>query len=147
MKLLTKLKNYYQKNKKNWLKFQIKCQKFLLKKFNKLLNKYKIFRDSKFYTIILNNDGACIAHPEEKEINISDKEMLKDLAQNKNGVATMSIDGETCMIFYGPIEFVNWSIAVIVPRSEIMKPMLTIATLFLAMVALGMIIVWLVCKK
>lgn len=114
---------------------------------NKLLNKYQIFRDSKFYTIILNNDGACIAHPEEKEINISDKEMLKDLAQNKNGMATMSIDGETCMIFYGPIEFVNWSIAVIVPRSEIMKPMLTIATLFLAIVTLGMIIVWLVCKK
>ena len=117
-------------------------------KSSKVLNKFQIVSASSFYTIILDHDGACIAHPEEKEISISEnKAMLKDLQQKKNGVAEMDIDGEACSVFYGPIDNIDWSVAVIVPRHDILKPMLPIALVFLAMVALGMIIMWFVCRR
>jgi hypothetical protein len=117
-------------------------------KSSKVLNRFQLFSASSFYTVILNNDGACIAHPEEKEISVSEnKAMLKDLQQKKNGVAEIDINGETCSVFYGPIDYINWSVAVIVPRNDILKPMLPIAVLFLSMVVFGMIIVWFVCRR
>ena len=114
---------------------------------NKILNKYQMFSNPRFYTIILNNDGSCIAHPEEKEVNFTDKTLLKNLQQKRDGTAFMDIDGEACTIFYGPIEYIDWSVAVIVPRNDILKPMLPITAIFLSMVVLGMIIMWFVCKR
>jgi len=114
---------------------------------SKIQNKYQMFGTPRFYTVILNSDGSCIAHPEEKEINITDKSVLKDLQQNRNGVTDMDIDGMACTVFYGPIEYIDWSVAVIVPRRDILKPMLTITVIFFSMVVLGMIIVWIVCKR
>lgn len=116
-------------------------------KSSKVLNKYKMLGEPKYFTIILNNDGDCLAHPEEKEVSVTDKKMLKDLQQGKIGEANLTINGEACMLFYGPIEFIDWSVAVVVPRSDIMKPMLPIAGIFLALVIVGMLIVWLVCRK
>lgn len=114
---------------------------------SRVLNRYQIFSDPNFYTIILDDDGTCIAHPEEKEISVTDKTMLKDLMQHKSGEATMDIDGVTCTVFYGPIEYIDWSVAVIVPRIDILKTMLPIVLLFFLMVAFGMIIVWFVCRR
>lgn len=114
---------------------------------SKLLNKYQLFSDSKFYTVIFNIDGDCIAHPEEKEISVTDKTMLKDLQQKKVGSANMDVDGVACTVFYGPIEYLDWSVAVIVPRFDIIKPMLPITALFLSIVIAGMLIVWFVCKR
>lgn len=114
---------------------------------SKILNKYQMFSAPKFYTIILDHDGACIAHPEGKELNFTDKEMLNDLEKKKDGVITIDIDGKSCTVYYGPIEFVDWSVAVIVPRYDIWKPMFPLAAIFLFMVAAGTIIVWFVCKR
>lgn len=117
-------------------------------KSNRILNKYQAFADFNFYTVLLNNDGACLAHPEEKELTITDEDVLRDLQQGRSGIATsLDIDGKTCVVYYGPIEFVNWSIAVIVPLNDILKPMLTIAFLFISMVIISMLIVWFVCKR
>lgn len=114
---------------------------------NKMLNKYQFFSDPHFFTVILNNDGSCIAHPEEKEINMTDPEVLKDLQQDRNGMTRMEIDGKTCVVYYGPIDYIDWSVAVIVPLQDILKPMLPIVVAFLLMVGIGMIIVWLVCRR
>lgn len=114
---------------------------------NKVLNKYKPFTKSDFYTAIFSSDGTCIAHPAEKNLSITNKELLQDMSQKKSGVIDMDIDGEPCMLYYGPIEFVNWTIIVIVPRQDFFKPMLPTAITLLVMVIIGMIIVWLICKK
>lgn len=114
---------------------------------NKVLNKYLKNTDLNFYTIILDQDGTCLAHPQEKELAITDESVLKDLRQRKNGVVEMDIDGEACMVYYGPIEYINWSVAVIVPRKDIIKPMLPVAIALLSMVVIGMIIVWFICKR
>jgi hypothetical protein len=114
---------------------------------NKILNKYLLLPDLNFYTIIINKDGSCLAHPEEKELTLSDEAMLKNLQHKKSGVANMDIEGEPCTVYYGPIEYIDWSVAVIVPNQDILKPMLPIAIILLSMVVLGMIIVWIVCKR
>ena len=114
---------------------------------NKVLNKYLKNTDLNFYTIILDQDGTCLAHPQEKELAITDEAVLKDLRQRKNGVVEMDIDGVACMVYYGPIEYINWSVAVIVPRKDIIKPMLPVAIALLSMVVIGMIIVWFICKR
>lgn len=114
---------------------------------NKMLNKYQFFSDHHFFTIILNNDGSCIAHPEEKEINMTDPEVLKDLQQKRNGMTRMKIDGKTCIVYYGPVDYIDWSVAVVVSQQDILKPMLPIIVTFLLTLGFGMIIVWLVCKR
>ena len=114
---------------------------------NKLLNKYLLMSDLNYYTIILNKDGACLAHPEEKEMSISDEDMRKDLLHRKSGVADMDIDGVSCMVYYGPIEYIDWSVAVVVPKYDIVKPMLPIVIILLSMVVIGFLIVWFVCKR
>ena len=114
---------------------------------NKLLNKYLLMSDLNYYTIILNKDGACLAHPEEKEMSISDEDMRKDLLHRKSGVADMDIDGVSCTVYYGPIEYIDWSVAVVVPKYDIVKPMLPIVIILLSMVVIGFLIVWFVCKR
>ena len=114
---------------------------------NKVMNKYLVFSDLSYYTVILDSDGTCIAHPEEKEMAITDEAVLKDLRNRKSGVANLDIDGQTCRVFYGPIEFINWSVAVIVPKYDIQKPILPIVALLLSMVVIGILIVWLVCRR
>jgi hypothetical protein len=114
---------------------------------NKLLNKYLVMSDLSFYTIILDSDGTCLAHPEEKEMAINDKNVLKDLQHRKSGVADLDIHGESCTVFYGPVEYIDWAVAVIVPKKDILKPMVPIAGVLLSMVIIGMFIVWFICKR
>lgn len=118
-----------------------------ISKNNKTLNKYHLFHDLDFYSVILSSDGTCIAHPEEKEMAITDKNVLKDLTHRKKGMAELNIDGENCMVYYGPIEFIDWSLAVVVPKHDILWAMLPVVSILLAMVVLGMIIVRFVCRK
>lgn len=114
---------------------------------NKILNKYKALTDFSFYTVILDGDGNSIAGPEDKTLNITDQTVLKNLSQSMSGETELKIDGETCTIYYGPIEYIDWSVAVIVPKAEILKPMLPIILLLLAMIVVGVIIVRFVCKR
>jgi len=117
-------------------------------KSNKILNRHQAFSNVNFYTIILNNNGVCLAHPDGKELTITNKEMHKDLQQGKSGVVTsLDIDGETCTVYYGPIEYIDWSIAVIVPQNDIIFPLLPISIVLFSMIIIGMLIVWFVCKR
>ena len=116
-------------------------------KSNKVVNRYKSLTDFDFYTVILGSDGTSIVAPEEKTVALTDENVLKALAQKKGGVTELDIDGEACSVYYGPIEYVDWSVAVIVPKSDIVKPLLPIALILLGMVVVGIMIVWFVCKK
>jgi hypothetical protein len=78
---------------------------------------------------------------------ITDDNVIKDLKHRKSGVADLDIEGEACTVFYGPIEYINWSVAVIVPKQGILKPLMPIAIVLLSMVVIGILIVWLVCKR
>lgn len=116
-------------------------------KSNKMTNKYQLLTDFDYYTVIFSNDGTCIAHPDEKTVSITDKKVLKDLTQKKSGVADFSIDGVPCTLYYGPIEFIDWTVAVVVPKHDFLIPMLPIAAILLSMLVIGMITVRFVCAR
>ena len=118
-----------------------------INKNSKTMNKYNLIADFDFYTIILNKDGACLAHPEGKELTLTDHEVLKNLTLKKTAVTDAEVDGVDCTIYYGPVEFIDWSLAVVVPKHDIVKSMLPIGLALLLLVAVGMTIVWFVCKK
>jgi hypothetical protein len=114
---------------------------------NHMLNKYHLLTDFDFYTVILNIDGSCIAHPENKTLNITDEGVLKDLSLKKSGLVDMDVDGTLCTVYYGPIEFVDWAVAVIVPKQDVMKPLIPVGIVLLSIGLVGVLLVWLVCRK
>lgn len=116
-------------------------------KTNKLMNKYRTDKNLGYYTVILDSNGVCIAHPEEKEMAVTDEDVIKDLRHRKGGVADLGVDGEACTVFYGPIEFINWSVAVIVPKQDIVRPVLPAVALLLAMAVVGVLIIWVICRR
>ena len=114
---------------------------------NNLLNRYHLLKNFDFYSIILDANGSCIAHPEEKTFSITDKGVINDLAMKKGGVIDMEVDGVPCTIYYGPVEYVNWGIAIVVPRHDILMPLLPVGILFLTITVIGIIIVWRVTRR
>ncbi len=81
-----------------------------------LLNQYKN-SDEIFYTVVINNDGSCIAHPEGKKVTLtSEEEVVSNLSQKKSGVVDMTINGVPSTVYYGPIKHVDWSVAIVVEK-------------------------------
>lgn len=118
-----------------------------ISKRNKLTNKYKFFSDYNHYTIILNKDGLCLAQPGENPVTITDEEILKDVKHKKAGVKDTNINGMACTLYYGPIEFIDWTAAVVVPKSDILQPLIWVGTLLLSAALIGIFFVWLVCRS
>ena len=114
---------------------------------NELLNRYPMLSNNDFYTVIINNDGSCIAHPEGKNVPLKDDNVLHNLAQRKSGTTDMVINGEPATVYYAPIDRVSWSVAVIVPAHDSQKPMLEIGGILIAIVVLGMIVVWFILRR
>ena len=80
-------------------------------------------------------------------MSIAEDFILKDLAQNRSGMVDMEINGEDCTVYYGPIDNVDWSVAVIVPKSNIWVPLKYLGLGLLAVSVIGMLVVWLVVRR
>ena len=80
-----------------------------------LLNKYKKSNEN-FYTVVINNDGSCIAHPEGKKVALTSEQVVSNLMQKKSGVVDMEINGISSTVYYGPIKHVDWAVAIVVER-------------------------------
>ena len=112
------------------------------------LNAYHWIKEFDFYSVIIDdNDGTALAHPEEKPVVITDPEILNDMKQKKTGIADLNINGVICTVYYGPIEFVDWTLAVIVPKQDLWKPLIPIVTVLLLLTVIGMLIVRTVCRR
>jgi hypothetical protein len=128
-----------------WLTKELK-QIDHLSRADELLNRYSHSVESDFYTVVINHDGTCIAHPEGRQTVITDERVLSDMAQ-KSGTANLSINGVTSTVYYGPIDYINWSVAVVVPRQDIWKPLLLPGIAILTVALLGMLVIWLTMRK
>lgn len=81
-----------------------------------MLNRFKLFGSQEFYSIIVNKDGSCVAHPDGKRVPLTDEQVISDLAQKKSGVADLTVNGVPSIVYYGPIDHIDWSVAVIVKK-------------------------------
>lgn len=116
-------------------------------KMSDMLNILRMSRDFDFYTAVVNSDGSCIAHPEGKNIPFTDENVIRDLAEKKSGIVEMDINGVPSTVYYRPIDYINWSVAVITPKQGVQKPLLILGLCFLATTVLGMTVIWLVSRR
>ena len=116
-------------------------------KMSDMLNILRMSRDFDFYTVVVNSDGSCIAHPEGKNIPFTDENIIRDLAEKKSGIVEMDINGVPSTVYYRPIDYINWSVAVITPKQGVQKPLLILGLCFLATTVLGMTVIWLVSRR
>ena len=114
---------------------------------NVLLNKYAINKELDYYTVVVNSDGSCIAHPEGKTLVVDEEFVKRDLAQKRSGMAKIDIDDESAIIYYAPIEHVDWSLALIV-TDEGTQGWLSLLGIGLLLVAFaGFVVIWFVCRR
>ena len=95
-----------------------------------------------FYTVVMNNDGTCIAHPEGKGLLLKDKQVINDLKQHKSGTVEMIVGGKPVTVYYGPIKNIDWSVAVVVPAQDIPQPVILAGLMLLVVAVLGMILIF-----
>ena len=114
---------------------------------NNLLNKYHSISDFRYYTVLFDKDGICVSHPKDKAVTITDKEMSRNLTNKKSGVTTMDVDGESCTIYYGPIDYVDWSLAVIVPQQDLLNSLLPMFALLLCVSAIGLVCIYFMLRR
>jgi hypothetical protein len=113
----------------------------------KQVNIYRLKRNFEFFSVVFDKDGTCLVHPQDKNVAITDQEILGNLNNNVGGAFEMEIAGEPSVVYYGPIEGLDWTVAVIASKSDLQKPF-TYMSIILAMIAvLGIIAVWLICRR
>ena len=59
----------------------------------------------------------------------------------------MTVNGVPSTLYYGPIEGIDWTLVIVVPKADIQKPVLTMGIALLAIALLGIIIVWITCRQ
>lgn len=114
---------------------------------NDLLNFFLLNDGGEFYTVVLNNDGSSIASPEGKPVKLTEDQLGQSLELRKSGMVETKINGQHSTVYYTPIERVNWSVAVVVTDQGIAKPMIKFGIILLLLTILGMIVVWLACRR
>lgn len=87
-------------------------------KSNEMLNSHLFARTNDFFTVVINKDGSCIAGPEGKKVALTEEHLIRDLENGKSGTVDMTIDDVPSTVFYGPIEYVDWSVAIVVAKEK-----------------------------
>lgn len=114
---------------------------------DEFLKKNFLSDDNEFYTIVLNSDGSCIANPEGNRVALTKEQVGRSLELGKSGTIEMRINGVSSMIYYTPIDHVDWALAVVVPDQGIIKPLMKYGIILLLVSVLGIIAVWLICRR
>lgn len=114
---------------------------------NDLLNFFLLNDGGEYYTVVLNNDGSSIASPEGKPVKLTEDQVGQSLELRRSGMVETKINGKHSTVYYTPIERVNWSVAVVVTDQGIAKAMIKFGIILLLITILGMIVVWLACRR
>ncbi len=109
---------------------------------NDLQNRYLLNQEPDFYTVVMNYDGTCIAHPEGKGLLLKDKQVVSDLKQHKSGMVEMIVGDKPATVYYGPIKNIDWSVALVVPEKDIPQSVILTGLTLLVVAILGMIVVF-----
>ena len=98
-------------------------------------------------TLVLDADIGLGSISGDKKLTIKDEGMLKDMQQKKSGTLDITVGGIASTLYYGPIDGMNWSLAVVTPKDDVQKPTLTMGLVLLVIAVLGIIITWIICRR
>lgn len=110
----------------------------------------------KFHTFIISQKGTYISHPDKERIlrdnvlahvNQDDQDVIEAMMQGKRGDARITIDGEHSIVFYAPLEYTNWSVAIVVPEKVMLIPPLIMTGIMMLIIIVGLVVVWLFCRS
>lgn len=99
------------------------------------------------YSVIINSDGSCFAHPDDKVVAMIKEQAGDTFKKNQTGTIEMNINGKASTVYYTPIDHVDWSAAIIVPHHTFMTPLIKFVIIFFLVAALGLLAIWLVCRR
>ena len=100
-----------------------------------------------FYTVVLDNDGSPIVHPEGKPIGKMEGKMLSDMMKKSSGMKDMTVNGMSARVYYTPIEDMNWTVALVVPKEDICQPLFMPVLALFALTIAGIIAIWIMLIK
>lgn len=100
-----------------------------------------------FYTVVLNHSGSAIAHPEDKPITITDADMLGNMAKEISGMKDMTVNGLDVRVYYAPIDDIDWTVALVVPKEDIWLPLLLPGLVLLLITIVGIAAIYMLLGK
>ena len=108
----------------------------------------KFFKGSQqFYTVLLSHDGSPIVHPEDKPLRMTDPEVLGNMARKTGGIKDMTVNGESARVYYAPVEDINWTVVLVVPKGEVRSPLFITSVPLIAITFLGIVFIFMVLRK
>ena len=103
--------------------------------------------DLDFYTVVVNAEGTCILHPDDKYVPIDDPKVLDDLKAGSSGKLSMTIDGTPSTLYYGPIRGLGWTVIMVMPTIDIKKPFIYTGLIMALLAIVGILITWQLCRN
>ena len=112
------------------------------------------------YSILVGRGGTYLVHPQEEKLFyqtifteqiVRPDESLWQLGQDmlawKDGVQHIILDGKHNYVFYKPMKTTGWSVAIVCPESDIFGGFRRLQNVVMAIVLLGLILMFLVFSR
>ena len=109
------------------------------------------------YCIFTDSMGLVIAHPEQKHVlkssvfdlfskkkSAESDSFRRDLRRGEKSFTAKAIDEKIYIIYFGPIEFTQWRMVIVIPLKELATPMNWFAVIYIIFISIALIIVMLV---
>ena len=111
----------------------------------KMNAQFKGNREHQAYSFVIDHEGTYIIHPDEKRM-LRDTLKADTIMTDEIGSATAVIDGVPSWIYYRKIQYVNWTMAVVVPDDVIMFNGRMLNIIILLTMVLGLLAIYLFCR-
>lgn len=114
---------------------------------SKLMDTYKVGQNG--YTLLINKDGSIFYHPQDLKFYSADgpkpfsylDNYVDEITSGKSGVIECHQGNNAKYIAYVPTRSSNWTVATVIPRSEVLAPLnqFIVSLLFISLLLLFLI--------
>ena len=109
---------------------------------NELLNHYLLNGGDDFFTVVINDDGSCIASPVGKKVALTQEQLVHSLFKKESGSIDLDVNGVPSTVFYCPIDHVDWFVAVVAAKQSVWGPLMKVGIALLLVVVIVLFLVW-----
>ena len=112
------------------------------------------------YCMMLGADGHYYVHPDrlrlikESIFSFYDEQkhpdiiaLGKEMTAGNRGNMRVNLDGQSCMVFYQPLEDTGWSMALVCPESDIFASYKTLTYILVPLIIIGLLLILFICWK
>lgn len=112
------------------------------------------------YSFIIDQNGTYVVHPDEDRVlkwkiqdivaltpDTSDDAVIKEMMNEDNGTALITIDGDKWWMFYSFVKYAKWTIVICVPDNIIYHDGNVLATILIVIFFIGTIFILVLCYR